>query len=829
MRPIARLRLGILIVAIGAAWIATVLTIAAAPQDTAAPSTPPSSSPERPAPVRDPGRVVDRRAVLTQYCVTCHNERLRTGGLALDTIPIENVGEHADVWEKVVRKLRSGAMPPNGRPRPEAPVIAQLVQNLEHSLDEAAAAHPDPGRPAIHRVNRAEYGNAVRDILGLEIDSRGLLPADDANEQGFNNIADSLSMSPALLERYLSASRTITRLALGLPPATPVTDSYRLPQKLSQDARMSEDLPFGSRGGLAIRHTFPVEGEYEIVIELQRNIYGLIRGLGEAHQIQLRIDRELVETGAIGGKAPGDMPPLTFGGTIQGTPDWEAYLRDADAGLRFRVAVKAGTHLVAVSFLDDYWIPENIPQPQSVSLAVTGNEMYDGKPAVETLSIGGPYKVVATGKLPSRARISLCQPASAGDEACARRILSTVARRAYRRPVSDADLEPLLRLFGSRTGAGFDERLQLPLQMIFADPDFLFRVEHAPTGVRPGQAHRVSDIDLASRLSFFLWSSVPDEKLLDLAVRGKLHEPAILEGQVRRMLTDDRAHALVENFASQWLAFRNIRDTTPDQDLFIDFDENLRDAFFQETQLFIASQLHEDRSIVDLLSADYTFANERLARHYGIPDVYGAHFRKVTLPKGVRGGLLGQGSVLTITSYPNRTSPVLRGKWLLETILGTPPPEPPPNVPALKEAADDGTPTSVRKRLEAHRRNPACATCHAVIDPLGFALENFDAVGAWRTADGGTPVDASGALPGSSPFTGLSGLKDLLTGPRRDQFIGTFTERLLAYALGRNLEAYDYPVVRRIAREAARDNARWSAIILGIVRSTPFQMRRVES
>ena len=771
------------------------------------------------------------RALLDRYCVTCHNERLRTAGLTLDTVDLANVAAEAEVWEMVVRKLRADAMPPGGRPRPDRGASAALVTWLETALDRAAAERPDPGRrPAIHRLNRTEYANAVGALLGLEVDARELLPADDTDVHGFDNIADVLSTSPALLERYMSAARKVSRLAIGLAPAGPSLRTYDVPQELFQVARMSEDLPFGSRGGFAIRHHFPVDGEYVIRVRLQRSLYGHVRGIATRHELDLRLAGALLQRFSVGGVDAGDPPPSGFGGTIDASPEWEKYASEADAGLEVRVPVTAGTHVVGVSFVPQVWAAEDVRQPRHTGFGADTSAMLDSDPAVESVEIGGPYAVDGPGETPSRERVFVCRPTGPSDETrCATTILSTLARRAYRRPVTGADIETMLGFYNARPGASFDARIQLGLQMILADPEFLFRVEYDPPDLADGTAYRISDLDLASRLSFFLWSSIPDDELLDVAIRGELADPAVLRQQVRRMLADARSRALVENFAGQWLVLRNIRDVEPDPDLLPEFDENLREAFQRETELFVESQLRDDRSVVDLLNADYTFLNERLARHYGIPNVYGSHLRRVRVDEAQRGGLLGHGSLLTVTSYPNRTSPVLRGKWLLENILGSPPPEPPPDVPALEERGSDGQPQSVRARLEAHRENPVCAACHAPMDPLGFALENFDAIGMWRSTDAGTPIDASGTLPGGREFQGFAGLRELLVTEYRDQFVSTVIERLLTYALGRGLQYYDAPAVRQIRQAAASSDHRWSSIILGIVESTPFQMRRAES
>jgi mono/diheme cytochrome c family protein len=770
------------------------------------------------------------RAVLDKYCVTCHNPRLKTAGLALDQLDVVNVAAGAETWEKVVRKLRAGAMPPPGAPRPDQPTADQLASYLETALERASLRDPNPGRTeAFHRLNQAEYHNAIRDLLALDVDVSSLVPADAADQHGFDNMAGVLSMSPALLERYVSAARRISRLAVGIPPKGSTIETYTVPVNLLQDDRLSDDLPFGSRGGASVRHHFPVDGEYVIKLRLQTNYVSYIRGLHQAHKLDLRIDGARVKQFRIGGDAPGRPAPNSYEGNIFGSKEWEAWAHHADDDLEVRIPIKAGPHLVGVDFPRESWEPEGVLQPRQFEFALAINGRQDENPALNSLEIDGPYAVGQPGDTPSRRRIFVCQPARESDaDACARRILSPLARRAYRRPATDADLRTLLAFYqAGRKQGSFDAGIQMAVERLLADPEFLFRVERAPAGLAAA-SYRISDLELASRLSFFLWSSIPDDELIDVAAQGKLKDPAVLERQVRRMLADQRSRAMVDNFVGQWLLVRDITSAYPDPATFPEFDDNLRAAFEQETELFVESQLRENRSLVDLLSADYTFVNERLARHYGIPNVYGTRFRRVTLADTARrGGLLGQGSLLTVTSYANRTSPVLRGKWLLANILGTPVPPPPPDVPSLKETGENGKPASVRERLEQHRKNPVCSSCHSQMDPLGFALENFDAVGKWRdVAEGGAPVDATAALPNGARFQGLTGLREVLL-ERREQFVRTVTEKLLTYALGRGVEYYDLPVIRRIVRDASPDY-RWSAIVSGIIASTPFQMRLAE-
>ena len=737
------------------------------------------------------------RAALDRYCVTCHNERLRTAGLALDTADPGHVGDAPEIWEKVVRKLRTGMMPPAPRPRPDAETYSAVVDYLEAALDRASDASPDPGRPALQRLNRAEYTNAVRDLLALEVDGRALLPADDSG-YGFDNIGDVLSVSPGLLERYLLAAAKISRRAVGDPTLRPATAVYRTSPLLSQVGRVSEDLPFGSRGGLAVRHHFPLDAEYVVRVAL--------RGRARAgHQLEIRLDRERVRLFDLAEREP----------------------------LAVRIPVTAGARLLGASFVEE--IGRSLPidgrpaPPPITSFAFT---LYPNAPSVERIEVVGPFDGRAPADTPSRRAIFICHPSEETDERpCAERILASLARRAYRRPVTAADTAPLLAAFeaGRDAGNGFDDGIRWAVEALLVSPKFLFRVEREPADAASGAPYRIADLDLASRLSFFLWSSIPDDELVELAGRGELSDPAVLESQVRRMLADPRSRALVENFAGQWLYLRNLRTVTPDTTRFPAFDDNLRQALQRETELLFGSQLREDRSVHDLLRADYTYVNERLARHYGIPNVYGNHFRRVQYRDDRRAGLLGHGSILTVTSYPHRTSPVLRGKWLLENLLGAPPPPPPPDIPELGGDDAAAVPATMRERMARHRASPACSTCHAKIDPLGFALENFDAVGRWRASEDGTAtaIDASGELPDGAPFDGPAAFRDaLLREPWATEFATAVAEKLLTYALGRGLDHRDAPAVRRILRNAEADGYRWSSLILGIVESAPFRMRR---
>ncbi|HYL39180.1 MAG TPA: DUF1592 domain-containing protein [Bryobacteraceae bacterium] len=763
--------------------------------------------------------VSPQRALLNKYCVSCHNQKAMTAGLALDQLDPANVASHAEVWEKVVQKLRTGAMPPAGLPRPDKPVYASLTTWLESALDRAAAAKPNPGRVPAHRLNRNEYTNAVRDLLGLEIDGRSLLPADDSG-YGFDNIADVLSVSPALLDRYMSAAATISRLAIGNPSIHAAIQTYPLPVGLIQDDRMSEDLPFGSRGGMAIRHYFPLDGEYIIKIRLMRTANNSIRGLGEPNQLELRVDRQKVKEFTVGGAGP-----ISPWGPV---PSPSLYEQTADDPLEVRLPVKAGERVVGVAFIRKSGVPEGVLEPRLSTSSFEYAEYREDDMSLGSVQILGPYNARTPEDSFSRKRIFSCYPSSKpAEEPCARTVLASLARRAFRRPVTEEDIQTLLTFYkNGREKGSFDDGIELALREILVDPDFLFRIEHDPPGAPPGSAYHLTDVELASRLSFFLWSSIPDEQLLSLASSGKLRNPGVLAQQVQRMLRDQRSHALVSNFVGQWLYVRNMGSARPDPDAYPDFDENLREAFQRETELFFDSQVREDRSVLDLLTANYTYVNERLARHYGIPNIYGNAFQRVALTDPNRMGLLGQGSILTVTSYAHRTSPTIRGKWILQNLLGAPPPAPPPNVPSLEENNETGKSLTVRERMEQHRKNPVCASCHARMDQLGFALENFDAIGRWRTTgEGNAPVDASAALPDGTKFDGVAGLRSYLLADR-EQFAGALTDKLLTYALGRGVEYYDQPSLRKILRDAAPGDYRWSSLILGIVNSTPFQMRR---
>ena len=776
------------------------------------------------------------RAVFDKYCVGCHNQRVKTAGLALDALDPAQAGEHAEAWEKVVRKLRTGAMPPPGRPRPDKALTASVAASLEAGLDRAAAEHPNPGRPTLHRLNRVEYRNAIRDLLALEIDPAALLPGDNA-AYGFDNNADALSLSPALTERYLEAAARISQMALGHVRGSAAPDAVFVPTDRNQGIRLSDDQPWGSRGGSTFQHYFPVDGDYQFELQLKESGAdgGIIGITAESQQLDVSLDRARVWTSMVGG------PDLA---NVRGQERTEK-IHEA---LKFRLPVKAGSHLVQVYFVqkttafvedlfdpylrrDPYRATNGEPGVSSVTIVPPSRGV--GAASAPPRGAGSPSRpnaadATAVNDSPSRRRVLVCRPASPTEEAsCARTIVATLARRAYRRPVADTDLQvPLARYREGASRGGFESGLELALRSILVSPRFLFRFESQPATVAPNTAYRVDDLELASRVSFFLWSSVPDDDLLNAAEKKTLQQPGVLGRQVKRMLEDPRSAALVSDFAGQWLHIRNVAGFRPSPEVLFHFDDNLRQAFVRETELFVESIIREDRSVLDLLDADYTFLNERLARHYGIPGVFGERFRRVSLPPdSVRRGLLGQGSILTDTSRANRTSPVIRGKWILENIFGAPPPSPPANVPDLKEERDPSKILPMREQMAQHRANPGCASCHTQMDELGFALENFDAIGEWRDLDAaGARIDASAKLPDGTSFTGPVELRNVLRS-HSDDFLTSLTEKLLTYALGRGLEPADAPAVRRIKREAAAANYSFSALIQGIVASTPFQMR----
>jgi mono/diheme cytochrome c family protein len=753
------------------------------------------------APPTDPASA---RKVLNQYCGYCHNQKLKTAGVMFDTLDTAKIGPDAATWERVLRKVNAGEMPPPKLPRPNPQTITSFTVWLRGELDKEAALHPNPGHPTIHRLNRAEYSNAIRDLLALNIEPGEKLPVDDSG-YGFDNIADVLSLSPMLIERYMSVARLVARSAVGDVSVKPETNLYAI-GKATRKGRVSDDLPFDSSGGLSISYDFPVDGEYIFKMKTPASVLVSAEGF------------------------PAD--PHLF---------------------EVRIPVKAGVHTVGVTFQAENGLAESVvvpsrrpaagaPAPPTIAkmdLRLDGArlKLFDvphlgSTPQLTSLMISGPYNVTGPGVTPSRNKIFVCTAKNAREEdPCARKILANLARYAYRRPVTDADLTPLLAFYRRGRQAGsfdssFDKGIERALQAMLVSPDFLFRIERDPASAVPGTVHRVNDFELASRLSFFLWSSIPDDELLKLAAQEKLCEPAVLSAQVARMLADPKSKAFVSNFAGQWLYLRNLAQVRPDPDMFPDYDPSLRDAFQRETELFVAAIIRENRPVTDLLSANFTYMNQELARHYGISDVYGSQFRRVVLTNENRGGLLGQGSILTVTSYPNRTSVVQRGKWVLENLLGSPPPPPPANVPPLEAHSKDGKELTARQQMEQHRANPVCASCHARMDPIGFALENYNGVGVWRDKDAGSKIDPSGTLSDGTTFQGPAGLRQLLLTKLRGEFLETFTEKLMTYALGRGLEYYDKPAVRSIAAEADHQNDTITAFIQAIVKSQQFQMRR---
>ena len=773
------------------------LNSGAAPEQAAAP-TPSARSSEREAIVR----------FTDLYCVACHNSDDKTADLALDVLSGEDVSQNPKAWERVVRKLVARQMPPADEVRPTRREYDSIVSILEGSLDRAAALKPEPGRTlSFRRLNRTEYQNAIRDLLAVSIDASTMLPADDSSH-GFDNVTVG-DLSPTLLERYLNAAQRISRLTVGSAGRSPGGDTFRIRPDLTQEEHVL-GLPIGTRGGTLISYTFPQDGDYEIQVRLARDRNEHLEGLSEPHELELLLDRER--------KASFTVKP----------PKSETEHQTADGHLKARIQATAGPHQLGVTFLKN-----------SSSLLETKRQPFQSHynmhrhpritPAVYQVSIAGPLSAKGHGNSPSRERIFVCEPKDVSEEeACAGRILSTLVRRAYRRPVTEVDIKKPMELYRQARALGdFDAGIEMAISAVLVNPQFLFRIEAEPPGVAPSTAYRIPDVQLASRLSFFLWSSIPDDELLDLAERGELSKPEVLERQTLRMLADPRSQSLVSNFAGQWLHLRNLDSITPDLRQFPDFDDNLRQAFRQESELLFADIVREDQSVLDVLKSDHTFLNERLAKHYGIPHIYGSHFRRVELgDHSVRGGLLRQGSVLTVSSYATRTSPVIRGKWVLENILGTPPPPPPATVPALKDNTVSST-LSVRERLAEHRANAACAGCHKLMDPVGFALENYDAVGRWREVEEGRPIDSTGGLPDGSQFAGVTGLENALL-KRPELFVGTLTEKLLTFAVGRGVESFDAPAIRKIVRTARAKDYRMSSLIVGIVASTPFQMRKSE-
>jgi cytochrome c551/c552 len=762
----------------------------------------------------------EQRAVLDKYCVTCHNQRTKTAGLMLDKVDLSHVEDSAEILEKVVRKVRVGMMPPKDAPRPDDAARRNLVAFLTSELDRASARKPDPGKPLLARLNRTEYGNAIRDLLALEVDPSVLLPPDDA-AYGFDNVGDVLGVSPVLLERYMDAAGKVAALAVGDMEIAPGSETFRIRQDASQDIHL-EGMPVGTVGGILAKFTAPLDGEYLVTVRMFRTNLGVMRGLEYEHQIEYAVDGERVHLFSMGGEA--DFKANLVNMTKLGD--------DVDDRGRLRLSLKAGPHVFTAAFVART-AALNPTRLQPFIRSSTDTRDTSGHPHFEMLTITGPFNGTGPGDTPSRRKIFACRPVNDGDEdACARKIISTLAKRAYRGDVTPQDMQRLVKFYQEgRRSRSFDKGIQMALQRILASPKFVFHVEAEPPNAAPGAVYRISDVELASRLSFFLWSSIPDDELLDVAAKGTLHTPAVLDRQVKRMLADPKSQALTTNFAAQWLYLRNLKNMQPLSEEFPDFDDNLRQAFEREAELFFDSIVREDHNVFDLMNADYTFVNERLARHYGVPNIYGSRFQRVRLTDEVRKGLLGKAAVLMVTSHTDRTSPVVRGKWILENLLGTPPPPPPANVPPLNENAQRaGKILTMRERMEEHRANPVCANCHALMDPIGLSLENFDAIGAWRTRDGssvtnlGSAIDASGQLIDGTKVDGVVALrKALLRDP--DIFVQTLTEKLLIYALGRGLGYYDMPAVRSIVRDSGKQDYRFSSLILGIVKSTPFQQR----
>jgi cytochrome c551/c552 len=752
------------------------------------------------------------RALLDQYCVNCHNQKVKTAGLALDALDPAHVARDTEAWEKVVRKLRAGMMPPQGLPRPNAASYEALTVSLETELDRAAAAKPKLAPPRVIRLNRTQYANAVRDLLGLDIDAAAFLPADDSS-YGFDNVESGLQISPALVEGYVSAAGRLSRLALGHETSTG-RKIYYAREDYSQEDHV-DGLPFGTRGGMLADHYFPADGEYLISWVPVRNTVGtLYGGDSENEQVELTVDGARVRLYEIGKDIP-------LSRNVQ-----------ADKN-EVRLPVKAGRHTVGLAFIANTYIP-HVFLNRSYRRSILDGNPVEGivqTPQISQLMIQGPINGLRAQDTPSRRRILTCKPSGSDERTCARTILSELARKAYRRPLTDTDTAALLGFYQTgRESGDFEDGIEMGLQFILSHPEFVFRTETAPANTSPGQSYRVGDLELASRLSFFLWSTGPDDELIAVARQGRLKDPAVLDRQVRRMLADPRSGELVKNFAGQWLGLRTMQSSTPEGTIYPDFDDNLRQAMRTEAELFFESILRENRSVIDLLTADHTFVNERLAAHYGIPNIYGPQFRRVKLEGAldVRRGLLGKGSVQLVTSNSDRTSPVLRGKWVLENVLGTIPPEPPPNVPALRPIAKNISGETMRQRMEEHRANPACSSCHKMMDPIGLALENFDGIGKWRVTEAGQKVDAAGQLVDGSSIDGVVSLRQALL-RYSPQFVRLVTEKMLTYALGRGVEFDDMPVVRSIVRESARDDYRLASIVMSIVKSAPFQMNRVPS
>ena len=778
-------------------------------------------------------RETANHALLDRYCVGCHNARAKVANLSLAEADLTNISAHPEIWEKVVTKLRAGAMPPAGRPRPDNAQLVALADFLVADLDKAALSHPQPGRTeSLHRLNRTEYQNAVRDLLGIDIDASTLLPGDPSNEIGFDNIASSLTITPALLERYVTAARELSKLAVARP-ADITTDQteYRLPNDYEQDSRI-EGAPFGTRGGTIINQFFPLDGNYTIKVDFVRaaQAVNLIAGLTGEDEVVILVDGKKVHTSSIGPSGVLDRARAGAETASAAAGPTSVAARPPLKLVEVTLPLKAGNHEIVATFVAKT-TPAQEATVRRLAPVNYGAGATRQKPYISSVAVLGPVGEKAAGSSESRRKIFVCSPTGAATEtACARRIVTSLAKRAYRRAVTEADVQLLMPFYAAgRKEGDFDLGIQRVVERVLVSPAFLFRAEHDPPNAARNAVYRISDTELASRLSFFLWSSIPDEELLDLAIGGKLRDPAVLDRQVRRMLADERSSALTQNFAGQWLRLREVSAHQADKQRFPDFDENTRRSMRRQTELLFQTILRENRSVVEFLNANYTFLDERLAKLYGIPNVYGAHFRRVELKNGdIRGSLLGQGGLLAVTSYADRTSPVLRGKFVLDNLMGTPPPPPPPNVPPFKGTDAGGRVLSAREAMELHRANPACASCHAAMDPIGFSLDNFDAIGRWRTMEGNTPIDASSVLADGTKISGPEGPRDLLLA-RQDLFIRALTSKLMTYALGRGVEYYDEPAVRSIMRGAAADGNTLVSLILGVTKSVPFQMRAAEA
>ncbi len=772
------------------------------------------------------------REFLNKYCVACHNETLKTANLMLDRTDVDTISEAPAIWEKVVTKLTLRAMPQVGFPmRPSEPEYQEMLAYLRGELDTLAKQDLNPGRPTIHRLNRTEYANAIRDLLALEIDPADYLPPDNVAE-GFDNIADVLAVSPLLMEQYVLAASKISRLAVGPSSMLPVSETYEVSEELLQKHRMSDDLPFGSRGGIAINHYFPMGGEYNLRLKLARNGEGYIRGMRKENLVDVRLDHERLDLFKVGGEVYGKSGPLfthSQNPDFAGDTDQIGYEFSADKDMEVTFSVDAGEHLVAVTFMDTSAKKTGYLTPDLMVLNIAN---YKGGDAMlDSVVITGPFGETETGTTPSREKIFICEPGTASrQDACASQIISNIAHRAFRRPIMDAELEDMMAMYRQGSSeAGFDRGIELALQRILAGPEFLFRIEQPPQDASPGTVYPISDLDLATRLSFFLWSSIPDDELLSIAERKELRKPGVLEKQVNRMLADPKAQTFIDSFGEQWLALRKIDLAAPQKAIFPSFDGALRMAMKQELATWFDYMVKNDKSVLDMLDANYTFVNERLAKHYGIEGVYGEKFRKVKINRPERAGLLGKPGLLMVTSFNSRTSPVVRGKWVLENMVDMAPPPPPADAfePELQVKNEQGKALTMKEAMIAHRQNPVCANCHKMMEPIGLALENFDGIGSYRSNydEADAAVDSSGILFDNSEFADANGFRNQLL-KHSDRFVHTVVMKLMTYALGRKVEYYDQPVIRDIISKTESEDYTWSSLILGVIESTPFQYRR---